>query len=115
MLIQKILSISIYRSNIQSFCEEDGILSGLIKRYRLVKEILYICNKKLIEGKKPEWPIINVKPIPKSNALFKGCNYGGKSHTKYILNRIRPAIEPHLRRNQNGFRSGRITSQIYLP
>ena len=31
-----------------------------------------------------------------------------------ILNRIRPAIEPHLRINQNGFRPGRTTTSQIL-
>ena len=64
---------------------------------------------------------MNIIPIPKSGDLSKGGNCRGislsslvaKTFNRMILNRIRPAIDPHLRNNQNGFRPGRTTtSQI---
>ena len=64
---------------------------------------------------------MNKIPVSKSGDLSKGGNYRGislsslvaKTYTRMILNRIRPALEPHLRKNQNGFRPRRTaTSQI---
>lgn len=47
--------------------------------------------------------------MPKSGDLSKPDNYHGM-----ILNRLRSAIDPHLRDNQNGFREGRTTlAQIF--
>jgi len=65
---------------------------------------------------------MNIIPIPKSGDLSKGGNYRGislcsnvaKTYNRMILNRIRPAIDPHLRKNQNGFRPGRTTTSQIL-
>ena len=65
---------------------------------------------------------MNIIPIPKTGDLSKGNNYRGislsslvaKTYNRMILNRIRPAIEPHLRINQNGFRPGRTTTSQIL-
>ena len=59
-------------------------------------------------------------PVPKSGHLTVTDNYRGISLTcivarmfnRMMLNRLRPAIDPLLRNNQNGFREGRSTSQI---
>ena len=68
-----------------------------------------------------QWSVLNIVPIPKSGDLSEGGNYRGislssivaKTYNKMILNRIRPALDKHLRTNQNGFRTGRTTvSQI---
>ena len=76
-----------------------------------------------MEGRKPkQWSIMNIVPIPKSGDLSKGGNYRGislcslvaKTYNKMILNRIRPAIDPLLRINQNGFRPGRTTTSQIL-
>ena len=62
-----------------------------------------------------------VIPVPKSGHLTMTDNYRGISLTcilakmfnRMMLNRLRPAIDPLLRNNQNGFREGRsTTSQI---
>lgn len=62
-----------------------------------------------------------VIPVPKSGHLTVTDNYRGISLTcilakmfnRMMLNRLRPAIDPLLRNNQNGFREGRsTTSQI---
>ena len=67
---------------------------------------------------KPEqWSLSNISPIPKSGDLRQTDNYRGiclssviaKLYNRMILNRIRPAIDPHLRENQNGFRENRST------
>ena len=76
------------------------------------------CNVALMSGEKPEqWSYSNIIPIPKSGNLSKPSNTRGislsctiaKIYNRLILNRIRRAIDPLLRNNQNGFRSGRNT------
>ncbi|KAJ8347957.1 hypothetical protein SKAU_G00265460 [Synaphobranchus kaupii] len=60
--------------------------------------------------------------VPKSGDLSKPDNYRGisltcviaKMYNRMILNRIRGAIDPYLREDQNGFREGRTTvAQIF--
>ena len=71
-----------------------------------------------MDGDKPnQWSILNIVPIPKSGDLSRGGNYRGislssivaKTFNRLILNRIRPKLDQHLRRNQNGFRVGKTT------
>ena len=80
--------------------------------------MLSFCNNALINGEKPnQWSILNIIPIPKSGDLSQGENYRGislssivaKTYDRMLLNRIRPALDGHLRNNQNGFRVGRTT------
>ena len=98
---------------------EDKIPPEVLKRCELDEEILHFCNRAFIEGCKPEqWLINNIIPIPKSGNLFKGANYRGislcslvaKTYNRMIRNRIRSVIEPIIRINQNGFRSGTTTT-----
>ncbi|CAM4576982.1 unnamed protein product [Leuciscus chuanchicus] len=80
------------------------------------------CNLALLHNRLPDmWSISNIVPVPKSGDLSKPDNYRGMSLTcstakiynRMILNRVRQAIDPHLRVNQNGFREGRTaTAQI---
>ena len=67
------------------------------------------------------WLKSQIIPIPKKGDLTIPTNYRGisllpiaaKIYNKLILNRLRPKLEPILRKNQNGFRPGRSTlSQI---
>ena len=104
-------------------CGEDRITPEVIKRCQLDEEFLDFCNQALMEQKKPhQWSVMNIIPIPKSGDLSKGGNYRGislcslvaKTYNKMILNRIRPAIDPLLRINQNGFRPGRTTTSQIL-
>ncbi|CAH1250533.1 Hypp8867 [Branchiostoma lanceolatum] len=100
-------------------CGEDGIPPEALKRCKgLDTIILDFCNRALIEGEKPEqWSLLNIIPIPKSGDLRLGSNYRGislsslvaKTFNRMLLNRIRPAVDEHLRYNQNGFREGRST------
>ena len=68
-----------------------------------------LSTVKILEGRKPEqWSIVNIIPIPKTGDISKGNNYRGmslsslvaKTYNRMILNRIPPALEPHLRINQ---------------
>ena len=53
--------------------------------------------------------VLNIVPIPKSGDLSLRGNYRGislsfivtKTYKRLILNRIRPALDSHLRTNQN--------------
>ena len=72
----------------------------------------------LMSGEKPEqWSRSNIAPIPKTGNLSNPANYRGislsciiaKMYNRLMLNRIRKVIDPLLRNNQNGFRTGRST------
>ena len=72
--------------------------------------------------KPKQWSILYIIPIPKKGDLSLGNNYRGisltslvaKTYNRMILNRIRPHLDCHLRKNQNGFRSGRTTTSQIL-
>ena len=63
-----------------------------------------------------------ITPFPKSSNLEEVGNYRGialsviaaNMTNKMTLNRIQPYIDPILRPNQNGFRSGRSTTSHIL-
>ena len=84
--------------------------------------LLDLCNFALTNKISPSiWLESQIIPIPKKGDLTLPTNYRGisllpiaaKIYNKLILNRLRPKIEPILRKNQNGFRPGRSTlSQI---
>ena len=103
-------------------CGVDEIRSEVLKRCNIDDIILYFCNKSLLDKIKPkQLSILNIIPIPKKGDLRLCSNYRGisitslvaKTYNRMILNSIRPHLDCHLRKNQNGFRSGRtITSQI---
>ena len=100
----------------------DNIPPEVYKNCDLDDLTLEICNLALMNNNKPAiWSLSNIVPVPKSGDLSKPDNYRGisltciiaKMYNRMILNRIRRAIDPHLRDNQNGFREGRTTvSQI---
>lgn len=80
--------------------------------------ILEICNLAPMKNNKPDtWSLSNTIPVPKSRDQSKPDNYRVISLTSAIvkmyncmlLDRVREAIDPHLRDNQNGFREGRTT------
>ena len=96
----------------------DGIPPEVVKKCKMDNIILQFCNLALMNNKKPDmWSLSNIIPVPKSGDLSKPDNYRGVSLTcitakvydRMILNRIRRAIDPQLRENQNGFREGRTT------
>lgn len=90
----------------------DGMPPEVIKNCNLGDVILEECNHALMENIMPEiWSLSHIIPVPKSGDLSKPDNYHGISLTyiiakmfnRMILNRIRSAIDPHLKENQNGF------------
>ena len=104
-------------------CGADEIRPEVLKRCDLDDIVLEFCNRALLEGEKPkQWSVLNIIPIPKSGDLSLGSNYRGislsslvaKTYNRMILNRIRPQLDEHLRKNQNGFRTGRTTTSQIL-
>ena len=98
-------------------CPED------LKRCDLHDIVLQFCNRALIDKAKPRpCSLLNIIPIPKSGDLSMGGNYRGislrtlvaKTYNRMIMNRIRPYLDCHLRKNQNCFRSGRTTNSHIL-
>ena len=99
--------------NIPPVLWKDPIFHQLLLKY---------CNHAFTELLCPSvWPKSQIIPFPKKGDLSLATNYRGisllsiaaKIFNKLILNRLVPKIEPLLRNNQNGFRSGRSTlSQI---
>ena len=80
--------------------------------------LLDLCNFAYKNHISPSiWRRSQIIHIPKSGDLTLPTNYRGisllsiaaKIYNKLILNCLRPALEPILRKNQNGFRPGRST------
>ena len=97
---------------------DDGLVPEIFTRCDFDSIMLDFCNRLHIHKEKPEqWEVNNIIPLPKKGDLGTTGNYRGialsaiitKIINRMILNRIRPAIDPLLRRNQNGFRPGRTT------
>ena len=96
----------------------DEIPAEVWKSGALNGPLLDVCNRMLIHGEKPDvWSKSIIIPVPKKGDLSSPQNYRGialtpvaaKVFNKMLLNRIRPHLEPLLRKNQNGFRPGRST------
>ena len=66
--------------------------------------------------------ILNIIPIPKKGDLSLDRNYHrislsslvAKTYNRMIMNIIKPTLDGHLRKNKNGFRSGRTTTSQIL-
>ena len=89
----------------------DEISPEVLKRCDLDAIVFQFCNRVLIDKDKPrEWILLNIIPIPKSGDLSMGSIYRGislsssvaKTYNRIIMNRIRPNLDCHLRKNQNG-------------
>ena len=95
--------------NIPTILWKDNIFHNLL---------LEFCNHTLVQFTSPSsWLKGNIIPVPKKGDLTSASNYRGitltpiaaKIFNKLLLNRIVPALDPLLRKNQNGFRRGRST------
>jgi len=80
--------------------------------------LLDLCNFAFTNLISPTiWLQSQIIPLPKKGDLTLPTNYRGisllpiaaKIYNKLILHRLRPKLEPILRKNQNGFRPGRST------
>ena len=96
----------------------DKIPSILWKDTIFHQLLLDLCNFAYNNHISPSiWLRSQIIPIPKKGDLTLPTNYRGisllpiaaKIYNKLLLNRLRPALEPILRKNQNGFRPGRST------
>ena len=101
----------------------DEIRPEVLNRCDLDAIVLKFCNRALIDkAKLRQWSLLNIITILKSGDLSIGGNYRGislsslvaKTYNRMIMNRIRPYLDCHLRKNHNGFRSGRITTSQIL-
>jgi len=76
-------------------------------------QLLEISNQTLNGDKAEIWVKSGIIPLPKKGDLSVIGNYRGisltnissKIYRKMLLKRIRTHLDPHLRINQNGFRS----------
>ncbi len=82
----------------------------VLKNCGLDNIFLELCNLALKKNNKPDmWSLSVIIPVSKSGDLSKPDNYHGlsciiaKIYNLMILDRIRGAIDPQLRENQNGF------------
>ena len=94
----------------------DAVPGILLRSGGVNDIILPLMNHTLAIGNSPQaWTASTIVPIPKSGDLSMMTNYRGislmsvtaKVYSRMLLNRIRPDIESHLRKEQNGFRPGR--------
>lgn len=100
----------------------DGIPAEVWKVGCLDQQLLEVCNK-TYHGEAPNiWLKGGILPFPKKGDLGITTNYRGitlsavaaKIYNKMLLNRLKPHIDPILRKNQNGFRSNRSTTAQIL-
>ena len=80
--------------------------------------LLDCCNSVYNQDPIKRWTEGCILPFPKKGDLSLAKNYRGitlttisaKIYNLLLLNRIRPEVDPLLRKNQNGFRTNRSTS-----
>ena len=95
----------------------DNIPPEVWKHEEIREILLGFCNDVYQQEAIESWTEGCLLPFPKSGDLGSTTNYRGitltpiaaKIYNLMLLNRIRPAIEKVLRKNQNGFRLGRST------
>ena len=95
----------------------DNIPIEVCKSNALNTQLLEVCNRTLNGDRSDTWVKSGIVPLPKKGDLGDTGNYRGisltvtaaKIYNKMLLDRMRPHLDPLLRINQNGFRSGRST------
>ena len=101
----------------------DQIPPEVLKLCNLDSILLDMCNSSFMDRERVEqWSLMNIIPVFKSGNMLDPNNYRGislapvaaKLYNRLILNRIRPALEPFMRHNQNGFRPKRTTTAQVL-
>ena len=99
-------------------CGLDNIPGEVWKLDDFSDILLQLCNAVYNGNPIDKWRQGCILPVPKKGDLGVAWNYRGinltsivaKIYKSMLLNRIRPYIDPILRRNQNGFRQNRSTS-----
>ena len=96
----------------------DNIPPEVWKKEEMREILLGFCNDVYNQEPIESWVDGCLLPFPKKGDLGLTSNYRGitltpiaaKVYNLMLLNRIRPAVEKVLRKNQNGFRPGRSTA-----
>ena len=99
-------------------CGLDEIPTEVWKLDEFQHILLELCNGVYKQDPIDRWTEGCLLPFPKKGDLEMTKNYRGitltaiasKIYNLMLLNRIRPEIDPILRKNQNGFRTNRSTS-----
>ena len=99
-------------------CGLDNIPGEVWKLDDFNDILLQLCNAVYNDSPIDKWRQDCILPFPKKGDLGVASNYheitltsiAAKVYNSMLLNRIRPHIDPILRRNQNGFRQNRSTS-----
>jgi hypothetical protein len=99
-------------------CGIDNIPAEVWKHGAFNDILLKLCNDVYSGNPIDRWTEGCLLPFPKKGDLGSTKNYRGitltsiaaKIYNSMLLNRIRPHIDPVLRKNQNGFRTNRSTT-----
>ena len=99
-------------------CGLDEIPVEIWKIESFQELLLNFCNSVYAQDKIDKWRMGCIIPFPKKGNLSSTKNYRGitltcisaKIYNLMLLNRIRPVLDPLLRKNQNGFRQNRSTT-----
>ena len=96
----------------------DEIPAEVWKLYDFKELLLESCNRVYFQEPIVSWTKGCILPFPKKGDLSITKNYKGitltaiaaKIYNLMLLNRIRPEIDPILRKKQNGFRTNKSTT-----
>ena len=99
-------------------CGLDDIPAEVWKLTEFQNILLNFCNSVYSQNQIKRWTEGCLLPFPKKGDISQAKNYRGITLTSIaatiynlmLLNRIRPEIDPILRKNQNGFRQNRSTT-----
>ena len=99
-------------------CGLDNIPAEVWKLENFNDTLLQLCNAVYAGSRIDKWRQGCLLPFPKKGDLGNTANYRGitltsiaaKLYNSMLLNRLKPHVDPILRRNQNGFRQNRSTS-----
>ena len=99
-------------------CGLDEIPAEVWKLTEFQNILLNFCNSVYSQNQIKRWTEGCILPLPKKGDISQAKNYRGITLTSIaehiynlmFLKRIRPEIDPILRKNQNGFRQNRSTT-----
>ena len=101
----------------------DEIPAEFFKSRITSAQLLNIMNLAFETRTAPhEWTKSGIIPIPKQGDLTDLANFRGisltslaaKTYNRILIDRVKPHVDPLLRKNQNGFRQGRGTLEQIL-
>ena len=112
------LNIVLKNTKNKKACGLDNIPAEVWKLGNFNDTLLSLCNAVYHGNPIDKWREGCILPFPKKGDLGIASNYRGitltsiaaKIYNTMILNRLRPHLNPILRRNQNGFRQNRSTN-----